>query len=82
MLTYYLYILECADSTLYTGIATDLERRLLEHNETGKGAKYTKARRPVSLVYSKKFKDRSTATKAELGIKKLSRQAKLALINS
>jgi len=74
------YILECADKTLYAGIATDLKRRVLEHNETGKGAKYTKARRPVNLVYSKKFKDRSTASREEARIKKLSRQEKLELI--
>jgi putative endonuclease len=78
---YYLYILECADKTLYTGITVDLERRLKEHNSSGLGAKYTRARRPVSLVYSKKFKDRSTASSAESQIKKLSREEKLELIN-
>lgn len=77
---YYLYILECADTTLYTGITVDLERRVLEHNTLKTGAKYTKARRPVKLVYSKKFRNRSLASKAEIRLKKLSRIEKLALI--
>lgn len=78
---YYLYILECADKTLYTGITVDLERRVHEHNTSAVGAKYTRARRPVRLVYSKKFRNRSTASKAESKIKKLSREAKLNLIS-
>ena len=77
---YYLYILECADKSLYTGIATDLERRVKEHNSSPEGAKYTRGRRPVKLVYSKKFRNRSTASKAESKIKMLSRQEKLKLI--
>lgn len=77
---YYLYILECADQTLYTGITVDLERRVLEHNTSKVGAKYTKARRPVQLIYSKKFRTRSTASKEEYRIKKLSRSAKFSLI--
>jgi len=77
---YYLYILECADKSLYTGIATDLARRLEEHNNSSLGAKYTRGRRPVKLVYSKKFRNRSLASKAEAKIKKLSREEKLALI--
>ncbi len=79
---YYLYILECADKTLYTGIATDLERRLEEHNAGKIGAKYTRARRPVKLVYKKKFRNRSNASKAEARIKKLSRAEKIRLIKS
>ncbi len=79
---YYVYILECADKTLYTGITVNLERRLHEHNESDLGAKYTRARRPVRLVYSKKFRNRSTASKAESKIKKLSREEKLRLISS
>jgi putative endonuclease len=75
------YILECADGTLYAGITTDLKRRLEEHNSSSLGAKYTKARRPVRLVYSKKFKNRSLAAKEEHWIKKLSREEKLELIN-
>ena len=77
---YYLYILECADKTLYTGITTDLKRRLVEHNENKLGSKYTSARRPVKIVYSKKFKNRSTASQEENRIKKLSRSEKLKLI--
>lgn len=79
---YYLYILECADKTLYTGITTDLERRIIEHNSSSLGAKYTKGRRPVKLVYYKKFKDKSTATKGEWAVKKISRKDKLQLISS
>ncbi len=78
---YYLYILECKDKTLYTGITTDVTRRVEEHNSSTLGAKYTKARRPVKLVYQKKYRDRSSATKAEASIKKLSRNKKLELLN-
>jgi len=77
---YYLYILECADGTLYTGITTDLERRLAEHNNSVLGAKYTAARRPVVLVYSKKLKNRAAASREENLIKTLSRTEKLKLI--
>lgn len=78
---YYLYILQCADQTLYTGITVDLIRRVREHNTCGLGAKYTRTRRPVKLVYTKKFKNRSLATKAEIKLKQLSRTEKLRLIN-
>ena len=79
---YYTYILLCADNTLYTGITTDLERREEEHNNSDKGAKYTRVRRPVKLVYSEKFEDRSTASKREYYIKKkMSRAEKLKLIS-
>lgn len=77
---YYLYILRCADETLYTGITTDLARRLLEHNSSGLGAKYTRGRRPVELVYSRKFKDRSAAQVAEASLKKMSRVEKIKLL--
>ena len=79
---YYVYILECSDKTLYTGIATDIERRLDEHNNSDKGAKYTKVRRPLKLVYSEGSEDRSSASKREYEIKKLSREKKLELINA
>ena len=78
---YYVYIVKCSDATLYTGITTDLTRRLDEHNNSPKGAKYTKVRRPVELVYSEKCKDRSSASKREYIIKKLSRMKKEALID-
>ena len=81
MKKYYLYILECIDQTLYTGITTDLKRRLAEHNSTNLGAKYTNGRRPVKLIYFKDFNNRSEATKEEFRIKKLSRLQKIALIN-
>jgi putative endonuclease len=77
---YYLYILECSDNTLYTGITTDIQRRVKEHNSSVKGAKYTRVRRPVKLVYKEEFTDRSSASKREAEIKKLSRKEKLALI--
>jgi putative endonuclease len=77
---YHLYILECADETLYTGITTDLARRMAEHGGSKLGAKYTFARRPVKLVYSKKFKNRSAASKEEARIKKLKKTEKLELI--
>jgi len=60
---YFLYILQCADQTLYTGITTDLDRRIKEHNSSKLGAKYTKIRRPLKLVYSQQFTDRSEASK-------------------
>ncbi len=78
---YYLYILKCVDKTLYTGITVDLERRVAEHNSSRLGAKYTRSRRPVRLVYTKKFRNRSLALKAENKIKKLSRDEKIKLIN-
>jgi putative endonuclease len=77
---YYFYLLKCVDGTLYTGITTDLERRVREHNENKLGAKYTLARRPVRLVFSQKFQNRSSALKAEMRIKKMKRGEKLKLI--
>jgi len=78
---WYLYIVECSDNSLYTGITTDLERRVLEHNTSNKGSKYTKTRRPVELVYNETHTDRSTSSKRESEIKKLSRGDKLKMIN-
>ena len=80
---YFVYILKCADETLYTGISTELERRIDEHNSSDKGAKYTRVRRPVRLVYSEEYPDRSTASKREYVIKKkMSRAEKLKLIGA
>ena len=76
---YYVYILECADRTLYSGITTDLERRVEEHNSSLLGAKYTRGRRPVKLVYSEKFETRSLATREEMRLKKLTRDQKRSL---
>jgi putative endonuclease len=77
---YFVYILRCSDDTLYTGITTELQRRVDEHNHSDKGAKYTKIRRPVTLVYSEVYEDRSSASKREYAIKKLSRNQKIELI--
>ncbi len=78
---YYIYMVKCVDNTLYTGISTELERRIEEHNSSDKGAKYTRVRRPVTLVYSEEYPDRSSASKREYEIKKkMSRAEKLALI--
>lgn len=78
-MSYFVYILRCSDDTLYTGIATDVERRVKEHNESPKGAKYTSGRRPVKLVHKEVFHTRSEASKREASIKKLSRDEKESL---
>ena len=75
-------MLECSDGTLYTGISTDLERRLDEHNNSAKGAKYTRARRPVTLAYFEELDNRSKVSKREFAIKKLSRKEKIRLMTS
>lgn len=72
------YILECADKSLYTGITNNLENRIKAH-ESGKGAKYTKGRGPFKLMYSEECTTRSTASKREIEIKKLNREGKLEL---
>ncbi len=79
---YFVYIVMCSDGTLYTGITTDIKRRIKEHNESNKSAKYTKIRRPVVLVFNKKCQNRSEATQEELKIKKLTRTQKNSLINN
>jgi len=79
---WYVYILQCKDNTFYTGITTDLHRRIEEHNTSALGAKYTKGRRPVKLVYSSEHKSRSKASKEECRIKKLNRVEKLVLLNT
>lgn len=75
----YTYILKCSDNTLYTGWTNDLEKRLKAHNE-GKGAKYTKTRLPVEMVYYESFENKVDAMKREYAIKQLSRKEKLKLI--
>lgn len=77
----YVYILECSDSTLYTGWTTDIQRRLKTHL-SGQGAKYTRCRLPVKLVYFEEYHDKISAQKREYAIKKLSRKEKLDLIQS
>ena len=76
-----LYILECCDGTLYTGITNDLCRRLSEH-QSGTGAKYTKGRSPVKLIYTEEYGGRSDASKREVEIKRMSRGDKLLLAGS
>lgn len=76
----YIYIVKCNDDTLYTGWTTDLKRRIKCHN-SGKGAKYTRCRLPVELVYFEEYEDKSTALKREYEIKQLSRCEKLLLID-
>ena len=78
---WYLYVVRCSDDTLYTGITTDLARRLDEHNTSKRGAKYTKTRRPINLVYYELHQSRSNAQKAEHKFKKLTRQQKEKIIN-
>lgn len=77
----YTYILECSDKTLYTGWTNNLEKRIAAHN-SGKGAKYTKTRTPVALVYYEVSDTKEEAMKRECAIKKLTRKKKLELINS
>ena len=76
------YVLRCKDDSLYTGVTTDIERRIDEHNNDNKlAASYTKSRRPVKLVYSESCDDRSQALKREMGIKRLNKKQKEALIS-
>ena len=75
----YTYILKCKDGSLYTGWTNDLEQRVAAHN-TGKGAKYTKARCPVELVYFEKFETKEQAMKREYAIKQMARKDKLELV--
>jgi putative endonuclease len=75
----FVYILECADGTYYTGWTTDLERRVAVHN-AGRGSRYTRLRRPVKLVYWEEHPDRSSAQRRELALKRMSRARKSALV--
>ena len=75
------YILECCDGSLYTGVTNNIEKRVNTHN-SGKGAKYTRARRPVALRYYETAENKSNALKREIAIKKLTRQQKMLLISS
>ncbi len=76
------YILRCRDGSLYTGITTDPERRLAEHNSDRGAARYTRARRPVQMIYTEPAKDRAAASRREAAIKRLSRAEKLRLVES
>lgn len=78
-MSHYVYILECADGTLYVGATNDLKKRLVQHNNSKQGAHYTKIRRPVVLRYSEKYITLGEARSREAEIKRLSRAKKLAL---
>ena len=77
----YTYIVECADGTLYTGWATNVQKRVKAHNEEKSGAKYTKAKRPVKLVYYEGYETKEEAMRREYAIKQLTRKQKLELIH-
>ena len=77
----YTYIVECSDGSLYTGWTNDLEKRIKAHND-GKGAKYTKSRRPVVLAYYEEFQTREEAMRREWEIKQMSRQKKMSMISA
>jgi putative endonuclease len=80
--TWYVYLLRCNDNSLYTGITTDINRRLHEHNYTKLGAKYTRAKRPVTLVFIEESSDKSTASKREYQLKKLTKIRKEQLVST
>ena len=78
---YFLYILECNDNSLYTGITNDLKNRLVTH-QSGKGSKYVRSRLPFKLVYKEEFETKSDALKREIVIKRLTKEEKQALVKS
>lgn len=77
----YTYMVECADGTLYTGWTTDVQKRVKAHNEEKTGAKYTKAKRPVKLVYYEGYETKEEAMRREYAVKQLTRKQKLELIH-
>lgn len=79
---YTVYLLECSDGTYYTGVTTDMERRLEEHNSSRKGARYTRARRPVRVVHTESYPSRSDAQKREYVLRTLSRAEKEKLVGN
>ncbi len=82
MSQWYMYVLRCNDDSLYTGVTTDLQRRVDEHNQCNtKGANYTRARRPVQLIYWEPFSNRAQAQQREAAVKKLSKQKKEILVS-
>ena len=81
MSDWYMYVVRCSDDTLYTGVTNDVTRRVNDHNHSKRGAKYTKARRPVSLEGFQSFASQSEACRAEAAFKKLPRQKKLKQIS-
>ncbi len=81
-MSYFVYIVECNDGTYYTGSTDDVARRIKAHNEGKTGAKYTKPRRPVRLIYKEACKDKGAALSREAAIKRLSKMGKRALIKA
>jgi putative endonuclease len=81
-MSYYVYLIKCKDNSYYCGYTTNLKRRVQEHNQSDKGAKYTSGRRPVKLKYSEEFQSLSKALKREYEIKQLTHKEKEALTNS
>jgi putative endonuclease len=79
-MVFFVYILKCSDDTLYVGVTTNIERRIVEHNGSKRGAKYTRGRRPVILIYKAPFENRSEAQKREYSLKQLTKEEKLAFI--
>jgi len=79
---WYVYIVRCSDRSLYTGVTTDIQRRVHEHNHSSRGAKYTRARRPVELMWSKEYPDRSSAQSAEYSFKKLTHKQKIDIVST
>ncbi len=79
---WHVYILKCSDNTYYTGITTDVKRRIIEHNSSTKWAKYTSWRRPVQLMYTSDFNNKSEASKEECRIKKINKLGKERLMNT
>ncbi|HID01617.1 MAG TPA: GIY-YIG nuclease family protein [Desulfobacterales bacterium] len=77
---WFVYLLRCSDTSLYTGITTNISQRLHEHNHNDKGAKYTRGRRPVILVYTEKLSSRSEASKREYQIKQMKKSAKEQMV--
>ena len=81
-MSYFVYIVKCADDTLYTGITNDISKRISAHNSGTTGAKYTRARRPVVLVYSEACQSKSDALRREVAVKQMTRREKIELINA
>jgi putative endonuclease len=78
---WYFYVVKCSDNSFYAGVTTELKRRVYEHNNTNKGAKYTRPRRPVELIYSEECESRSIAQKTEYKFKQLDRKTKERIIS-
>lgn len=81
-MSYFIYILQCADTTLYVGSTNNIEKRIKAHNELPTGARYTKSRRPVKLVYTEQFATKGEALSREIVVKKMKRSEKLLLIKN